>query len=87
MHKGTQNYTHTHSTVYVYITCTHKLINSLHHSTANARTYMYADAARMHFHFITSLVCDGRDKTVVTEMSEGGRKGGFEIEREIMYFN
>ena len=29
------------------------------------------------FHFITSLVCDDRDKTVVTEMSErGGRKKG-----------
>lgn len=26
------------------------------------------------FHFITSLVCDDKDKTVVTEMSEGGRK-------------
>lgn len=28
------------------------------------------------FHFITSLVCDDRDKTAVTEMSEGGRKKG-----------
>lgn len=28
------------------------------------------------FHFITSLVCDDRDKTVVTEMSGGGRKKG-----------
>lgn len=39
------------------------------------------------FHFITSFVCDDTDKTVVTEISEGGRKRGFEIEREIMYFN
>lgn len=39
------------------------------------------------FHFTTSLVCDDEDKTVVTEMSDWGRKGGFEIEREIMYFN
>lgn len=40
------------------------------------------------FHFITSLMCDGRDKSVVTEMSEEGwRKRGFEIEQEIMYFN
>lgn len=39
------------------------------------------------FNFTTSLVCDDEDKTVVTEMSDWGRKGGFEIEREIMYFN
>lgn len=47
------------------------------------------------FHFITSLVCDDGDKTVVTEMSVeekeeeegGGESEGFEIEREIMHFN
>lgn len=32
------------------------------------------------FHFITSLVCDDRDKTAVTEMSEGGKeKGGLKL--------
>lgn len=44
-------------------------------------------AAHTHFHSITSLVCNDTDKTVVTEMSDGGRNGGFEIEQEIMYFN
>lgn len=35
------------------------------------------------FHFTTSLVCDGGDKTVVTEMSEEEEKGGLKLNRKL----
>lgn len=60
---------------------THKCVYAVH---ANKRTVSPSDCKCTHvcvpllltriFHFITSLVCDDRDKTVVTEMSEGGRE-------------
>lgn len=82
-HKG--RHERTHLNIHAIYGFTRKIIKTISPSYTHACVSLLLEHI---FHFITSLVCDDGDKTVVTEMSEqGGGRGGFKIEREIMYFN
>lgn len=60
----------------MHVTCMQmkaQTISPLHTPALSPKyTHAWTTAAHAHFSFITSLVCDDRDKTAVTEMSVGG---------------